>query len=105
MARWLVLSLSSRSTARVRARCSMITDESAMRRPPSSMNGNFRRGAVRGSLVSSTVYGIFAIRSQVSSLQQNGLRFGIPNIRGKTNSLIWGECMMHPLAVANVSCN
>ena|SRR6516162_5313950 len=31
-----------------------------------------------------------AIRSQVSSLQQNGLRFGIVNIRGNWNSLMGG---------------
>ena len=31
-----------------------------------------------------------AIRNQVSSLQQNGLRFGIANIRGNRNSLmVW----------------
>src|SRR5215207_6310612 len=31
-----------------------------------------------------------AMRSQVSSLQQNGLTFGIPNMRGNWNSLMGG---------------
>ena len=30
------------------------------------------------------------MRSQVSSLQQNGLTFGIPNMRGNWNSLMGG---------------
>src|SRR5215467_14737407 len=65
-----------------------MTDVSAMRRPASSINGSFPFGPLRGSGVSTISYGMHAIRSQVSSLQQNGLRFGIANIRGNWNSLM-----------------
>src|SRR5262249_8395862 len=69
-----------------------MTDVSAIRRPASSMNGSFPFGPLRGSGVSMISYGMRAIRSHVSSLQQNGLRFGIANMRGNWNSLmVW--CM------------
>src|SRR5262249_50028268 len=43
------------------------------------------------------------MRSQVSSLQQNGLTFGIPNMRGNWNSLM-GRCLVIVMGLTSLLC-